>query len=125
MSKPFKNIFKQILPPLLWNLGAQIKKYRNRNRKNYYSIHDLDKKIESHLPHKNGFYVELGANDGISQSNTLYFERYKNWRGVLVEPSPHNFLKCLSNRSKSNDIFATPACRLITIKNLLKSFART
>jgi FkbM family methyltransferase len=69
----------------------------------------LDQKIERYLPQETGFYVELGANDGISQSNTLYFERYKNWKGVLVEPTPHNYLKCLSNRSKDNYI-ACNAC---------------
>jgi hypothetical protein len=41
--------------------------------------------------------------------NTLYFERYKNWKGVLVEPTPQNYLKCLSNRSKDNYI-AYNAC---------------
>lgn len=100
---------KQITPPLLWGIGTYFKKFRNRNKKHYYSIHGLDQKIECYLPQENGFYVELGANDGISQSNTLYFERHKNWTGVLVEPTPHNYLKCLSHRSKDNYI-ACNAC---------------
>lgn len=109
MAKPIRNVFKQLLPPLLWGIGSQFKKFKNKNKKNYYSIHGLDKKIEEYLPHVDGFYVELGANDGISQSNTLYFERYKNWKGVLVEPTPHNYLKCISNRSNTNHI-ACNAC---------------
>ena len=109
MSKLLRNALKQLTPPLIWGIGAYFKKYRNRNKKHYYSIHGLDQKIERYLPQKNGFYVELGANDGVSQSNTLYFERYKNWKGVLVEPTPHNYLKCLSNRSKDNYI-ACNAC---------------
>lgn len=109
MKKPIRNILKQITPPLLWGIGAHFKKLRKRNQKNFFSIHGLDQKIEQYLPQDNGFYVELGANDGISQSNTLYFERYKNWKGVLVEPTPHNYLKCLSNRSKDNYI-ACNAC---------------
>ena len=79
MAKPIRNAFKQLLPPILWGIGTQFKKFRNKNKRSYYSIHGLDKKIESYLPHADGFYVELGANDGISQSNTLYFERYKNY----------------------------------------------
>jgi uncharacterized protein YpmB len=71
MSKPIRNLFKQLIPPLLWNIGTYFKKYRNRDKKNYYSIHGLDQKIERYLSKDNGFYVELGANDGISQSNTL------------------------------------------------------
>lgn len=108
-SWDLKKFFKLTLPPALWGIGTQFKKFKNRNKKNYYSIHNLDKKIEGYLPHDNGFYVELGANDGVSQSNTLYFERYKNWKGVLVEPTPHNYLKCLTNRSNANHI-ACNAC---------------
>ena len=109
MAKPIRSFMKQITPPFLWSIGAYFKKFRNRNKKNFFSIHGLDQKIERYLPKDNGFYVELGANDGISQSNTLYFERYKHWKGVLVEPTPHNYLRCLSNRSKDNYI-ACNAC---------------
>lgn len=75
----------------------------------YYGLNDLDAKIEKYIPYNDGFYVELGANDGVDQSNTLYFERHKNWRGVLVEPTPHNYLKCLANRATTNHIFCN-AC---------------
>ena len=33
-------------------------------------------------------YLELGANDGESMSNTLAFHHHLGWRGVLVEASP-------------------------------------
>jgi FkbM family methyltransferase len=35
-----------------------------------------------------GFFIEAGANDGYTQSNTYYLERFHGWRGVLVEPLP-------------------------------------
>ena len=35
-----------------------------------------------------GFYVEAGAYDGEELSNTLLFELYRNWTGLLVEPNP-------------------------------------
>lgn len=56
------------------------------------------------MPYENGFYIELGANDGINQSNTYYFEKYKNWKGVLIEPIPHQFIACNQNRSLKNTI---------------------
>ena len=34
-----------------------------------------------------GFCVEVGANDGVNDSNTLHFER-RGWRCLLVEPNP-------------------------------------
>lgn len=60
----------------------------------YFSINEIDIKIEKYLNFDNGFFVELGANDGVNQSNSLYFEKYRNWKGVLVEPIPHNYLLC-------------------------------
>lgn len=78
-------------------------------RKNYLSLNQLDKKLETLLPHTNGFYVELGANDGLNQSNSYYFEKVKKWRGVLVEPSPNKFFECKKNRSSRNFFFCN-AC---------------
>lgn len=71
----------------------------------YSGLAELDRKLAHYLRHRGGFFVELGANDGISQSNTLYFERYRDWRGVLIEPVPHNFLLCLENRSPETRVF--------------------
>ena len=111
-------IIKKILLSILLNL---LKMVKNFNR-NYYSINNLDRKIEKYLPHNNGFFVELGANDGIIQSNTLYFEKNKSWTGILIEPTPHNYLKCLSNRSDKNYIFCN-ACVSFEYKNYFVEIA--
>ncbi|CAF3341653.1 unnamed protein product [Rotaria socialis] len=37
-----------------------------------------------------GIFVELGAANGITFSNTLFFERMFDWRGVLFEAQPEN-----------------------------------
>ena len=74
-----------------------------------FSLNKLDKKLEKYVDFDQGFFVELGANDGITQSNSLYFELKRNWRGVLIEPSPHNFQKCVANRGLNNYIFCN-AC---------------
>jgi len=52
----------------------------------YYGLNELDKRIEKYLDFNDGVFIEAGGNDGIRQSNTIYFELYKNWRGILVEP---------------------------------------
>jgi FkbM family methyltransferase len=70
----------------------------------YNGLNGLDRKLERYVDYDGGYYVELGANDGVAQSNSLYFEKHRNWRGLLVEPSPHNFLKCNENRSPRNHI---------------------
>jgi FkbM family methyltransferase len=35
-----------------------------------------------------GYFVEFGAVDGLSHSNTLVLERQFGWRGILAEPNP-------------------------------------
>lgn len=33
-----------------------------------------------------GTFVDVGAYDGVTGSNTMFFERWRGWTGVLVEP---------------------------------------
>ena len=35
-----------------------------------------------------GVFVDIGAYDGRTGSNTLFFERERGWTGLLVEPVP-------------------------------------
>ncbi|CAG2219486.1 unnamed protein product [Mytilus edulis] len=37
---------------------------------------------------KNGFFVEMGAFNGQTYSNTLWLERKHNWTGLLIEANP-------------------------------------
>ena len=37
---------------------------------------------------KPGYFLEIGANDGITLSNTLYLEENFGWSGLLVEANP-------------------------------------
>jgi len=65
------------------------------------ALNCLDVKLEKYLNYKNGFFVEVGANDGFAQSNTYYLEKIRGWHGILVEPIPKLFEKCYKLRSKS------------------------
>ena len=86
----------------------KIKDYIKINYSTYTALNGLDKKIERYLNYKNGYFIEMGANDGINQSNTMFLEKKYNWRGMLIEPSEKfNLLK--KNRSKKN-IFSNAAC---------------
>ncbi len=35
-----------------------------------------------------GIFVEIGAHDGVTGSNCLFFELMRGWSGLVVEPSP-------------------------------------
>jgi FkbM family methyltransferase len=65
------------------------------------ALFELDRKLERHLAFEGGFFVEAGANDGYVQSNTYYFERFKNWTGILIEPIPELYEQCLVERPRS------------------------
>jgi hypothetical protein len=39
---------------------------------------------------KDGFYVEIGADDGEHYSNSLFFEVFRHWKGIL--PRDKNIL---------------------------------
>lgn len=75
----------------------------------YWGLGDLDKKLISVIGDSPGYFVELGANDGISQSNTKHLEMFHGWRGVLIEPYPGNFEKLRKTRSSSSH-FENAAC---------------
>lgn len=73
-----------------------------------FAANHLDLLIEKLSPNP-GFYVELGANDGVSQSQTKYLEVYSGWHGVLIEPTPEIYKILKRNRSKRN-YFENSAC---------------
>ncbi len=53
------------------------------------------------LNYKSGFFIEAGANDGVSMSNTYLYEFFLNWKGLLVEPNKNRYIKCKENRPNS------------------------
>jgi len=78
--------------------------------KNYdASINGIKKKLDKYLNYHDGFFVELGANDGLTQSNTLYLEKKLGWRGILIEPSIKklNLAKKIRHRSTLVNCFCS------------------
>ena len=61
----------------------------------------LQTKLDKIFNKKKGFYIELGANDGLIQSNTAFFEKELGWSGILIEPSLKGYQECKKNRPNS------------------------
>jgi len=61
----------------------------------------LDFKLDAIFQKEGGFFIELGANDGLSQSNTAFFEFSRGWKGILIEPSVNKYKECIQNRPGS------------------------
>lgn len=75
----------------------------------YYSQSGQDKFIFNHFfknYEKPGFFIELGALDGILISNTLFYEKILKWNGICIEPTSHYYQKLLLQRNcyKFNDV---------------------
>lgn len=62
---------------------------------------------------KNGFFVEVGADDGLRHSNSAFFEKHLDWKGICVEPRPSIFEKLCANR----DCF----CENVAISNEMQT----
>ena len=77
-----------------------IKMLGSIGKRQSFSLNGLDVKLQPYINFKDGFFVEAGANDGLRQSNTLYFEKYLGWKGLLIEPIPELAKQCQKNRPK-------------------------
>jgi len=65
-----------------------------------YSVAGYWPFLQEHLPRETGgTFLEAGAHDGWTGSNTYSLEAIRGWRGALVEPVPELYRQCLRNRS--------------------------
>jgi len=71
----------------------------------YRALHSIDRTIEKIIPEICNdvcFYCEVGANDGLNQSNTYFLEKKYGARGMLIEPIPFIYEQLIKNRSSEN-----------------------
>lgn len=67
--------------------------------KKYLSQYGQDKIADILLRKKtNGFFIDIGAHDGISYSNSYFFENERKYKGICFEPIPAVFQKLVNNR---------------------------
>lgn len=66
----------------------------------YYSQDGQDKYLDCKVfrGKKGGFFLDIGASDGKSGSNTYFFEKHKEWTGICVEPRKSAFEELKKNR---------------------------
>ncbi len=64
--------------------------------------------LAQYLPSDPGVFLEVGANDGYSQSNTYSLERSHGWHGILIEPIPSLYKVC--RRLRKGSVCFNSAC---------------
>lgn len=100
-----KNFLKARLHPLVWERLGQAKQEYFWTRKTHHCESDLIPFFNKYLSYRNGYYVDVGAFDGRSSSNTYHLEKSLGWGGVLIEPVMHQYFRSKQIRSSQNRFF--------------------
>jgi FkbM family methyltransferase len=66
-----------------------------------FGLDGMDRALLPHVGPHPGTFIEAGAYDGLTQSNTALLEFSYGWRGLLVEPVPELAERCAANRPAS------------------------
>ena len=66
------------------------------------ALHDMDERLDALLDLDGGVFLEAGAHDGFTQSNTYYLERFRGLSGVLVEAVPELHAKAAGRRTRAH-----------------------
>lgn len=76
----------------------------SRKKIEFYSQYGQDKYLDEEIfkKKKNGIFLEIGAHDGITYSNTYFFEKYRKWKGICIEPNPDVYKLLSKNRKVKN-----------------------
>lgn len=70
---------------------------------------NLDRRLAELVDPGPGTFVEAGAHDGFTQSNTYWLERHGGWSGLLVEPVPSLARRAARRRPRSRVVNWRPA----------------
>lgn len=95
-----------LMKSLYWRARRPLFEAFGSDRYSHLAAFDLDHKLKQYLDFNNGFFIEVGGNDGLEQSNTYWFERFRGWRGLLVEALPEKARLCARNRRRSQVVHA-------------------
>ncbi len=73
----------------------------NAHSEQFFSQWDQDKFLikEVFRYQEGGFFLDIGATDGIHISNTYYLEKNLGWNGICIEPQHGYFRKLVKNRN--------------------------
>ena len=95
-----KNFIKKKISYRLWldlSFFYQNLKFKFLNR--YSCRGNIDNLLKDLIKHKKeGFFLEVGAYNGFSESVSLRFEKELKWKGLLIEPNPVHFKYLKRNR---------------------------
>jgi hypothetical protein len=98
-----------------FNVWSSIPHVTNRSRygedMKIYNLFFKDHNIYNDNNNNNNMtYVELGAFDGIRESNTHFYDYCLGWNGLLLEGNPVKYKELLINRPNAHKMNFAPSC---------------
>jgi len=60
-----------------------------------------------------GTFLEIGGLNGIKYSNTFFFEKKLDWRGILIEGHPDNRIRDSQSQRSNSAIFTVAICDIV------------
>ncbi len=103
MEPKLMRIIKRITPSLFINYRRSlIKKQTLRKSKSSVSISQAGQDHwvygEVFNETEDGYFLDIGAHDGVLLSNTFLLEKRYNWKGICIEANPNTFADLEANR---------------------------
>ncbi len=97
-----KDFIRKVLPePLRIIINKTfVKPFKKKYRRSYAQCGE-DMILDVIIRKPKGFYIDIGANNPIEQSNTMYFYK-KGWRGINIDATPGSMASF--NRLRKRDI---------------------
>ena len=100
----FNNSFRSF-----WSLDST-KRSRLDEDKTIYNIFFRPTQDYTSIMSEDFHYVELGAFDGMGESNTRFFDVCLGWTGLLIEPNPRVYPKLVQNRPYAHRMSYAASC---------------
>ena len=75
------------------NLKLLYENHNNTEGLQFYSQFEQDRYVYQNFfkNKREGIFVDIGAHDGVTFSNTYFFEKSLGWTGICIEPIPEVF----------------------------------
>lgn len=84
----------------------------------YHSQIEQDKYFIENVSNykRDGVFLDVGAHDGVTESNTYTLEKFLGWTGICIEANPLLIPACITNRPNSKVINATVWDKVTTLE---------
>ena len=114
-----KNLRKYIRAVTSTQTAGERRRLSHPERRHYSQIGQseyIDKLLHRR---RNGIFLECGAYDGETLSNSLFFELHRNWTGILIEANPLDLKSIIEKNRKA---FVVRGCLSVTPRPAMVMF---